>query len=220
MIRVLLVDDHASFRQPLAFVLGREPDVTVVAEAGSLAEARQALAAANGSGIDVAVVDLHLPDGDGVDLVWDLERADGRSPVLVLSATADRGHVARAVEAGAAGVVHKSAGIDEIVGAIRALHAGDALLSPAEVVALLRLVGHERARARDAESALARLTPREREVLQGLADGLTDKEIAQRLRISAETARTHVSNVLTKLGVQSRLQALAFAMRHGVVAQG
>jgi DNA-binding NarL/FixJ family response regulator len=212
MIRVLLVDDHASFRQPLAFMLEREPELTVVGQAGTLAEARGQL-----HGVDIAVIDLALPDGNGIELIKALHGASPQSQALVLTGRGDPVEYAWAVEAGAAGVLQKSVGISDIVDAVRRLHAGEALLSPQETIALLRLAAQQRERDREALAAAGRLTPREREVLQGLAAGLGDKEIAQRLYISTETARTHMVNILAKLGVESRLQALVFAVRHGLV---
>ena len=213
MIRILLVDDHASFRQPLAFMLNREPDFTVVAQAGSLDEARGLL----NEEVDVAVVDLVLPDGNGATLVRDLRAANSHSQVLVLTASVDRRDLARAVEAGASGVMNKSAAIEEIISAIRGLSAGEQLMSPRELVDLLRLAVQQREEDRDAELALGRLTPREREVLQSLAEGLNDREIGQQLHVSTETVRTHMVNILGKLGVESRLQALVYALRHGAV---
>lgn len=213
MIRILLVDDHASFRQPLAFMLQREPDFTVVAQAGSLSEARGLL----NEEIDVAVVDLILPDGNGTMLVRDLRAVNSHSQILVLTASVDRRDLARAVEAGASGVMNKSARIDEIISAIRGLSSGEQLMSPRELVDLLRLAVHQREQDRDAELALGRLTPREREVLQALAEGLNDREIGQQLHVSTETVRTHMVNILGKLGVESRLQALVYALRHGAV---
>lgn len=213
MIRILLVDDHASFRQPLAFMLNREPDFTVVAQAGSLAEARGLL----NEEIDVAVVDLVLPDGNGATLVRDLRTANSHSQVLVLTASVDRRDLARAVESGASGVMNKSARIEEIISAIRSLSSGEQLMSPRELVDLLRLAVQQREQNRDAELALGRLTPREREVLQALAEGLNDREIGQQLHVSTETVRTHMVNILGKLGVESRLQALVYALRHGAV---
>lgn len=212
MTRLLLVDDHSAFRQPLAFMLNREPDLEVVAQAGSLADARPLL-----TEIDVAVVDLGLPDGHGVDLVRDLLAANPDGVVLVLTAESDRATIASAVEAGASGVLHKSSPIDRIIAAVRTLAEGDSLFSPTEVIDLLRLVGRQRNRDHAALQSAARLTPRERQVLQALAEGLNDKEIGQRLSISHETARTHMVNILQKLGVDSRLQALIFALRHGLV---
>lgn len=212
MTAVLIVDDHASFRQPLAFMLDREPGLTVVGQAGTLAEARGLL-----EGVDIAIVDLGLPDGSGVDLVRALHDASPNAQALILSASTDQQTIARAVEAGAAGVLHKSVGIAEIVDAVRRLAAGRQLLSTREIVALLEAAGRQRERDREVLAALTRLTPRELEVLQALADGLNDREIAQRLHIATETARTHMVNILRKLGVDSRLQALVFAIRHGVV---
>jgi DNA-binding NarL/FixJ family response regulator len=212
VIRVLLVDDHASFRQPLAFMLEREPDITVVGQAGTLAEACGLL-----HGVDIAVIDLALPDGNGMQLIKELHGASPQSQALVLTGRGAPVEYARAVEAGAAGVLQKSVGISDIIDAVRRLQAGASLLSPQETIAMLRLAARQRERDREALAAAHRLTPREREVLQALAAGLSDQEIAQRLYISTETARTHMVNILAKLGVDSRLQALVFAVRHGLV---
>ncbi|MDP9383137.1 MAG: response regulator transcription factor [Chloroflexota bacterium] len=210
MIRVLLVDDHTSVRQPLAFMLAREPDITVVAQAGSLSEARPVL-----KGVDVAVIDLDLPDGNGADLVLELREANPDSSVLILTASDDRKQWARAVEAGAAGVMHKSADIEEIISGVRRLGEDQFLFSPREIIEMMQLAAQQREHDLNSQRVLDRLTPREREVLQALADGLSDKEIAERLQIETKTARAHMVNLLGKLGVQSRLQALVFAVRHG-----
>ena len=212
MIRILLVDDHLSFRQPLAFMFAKEPDLEVVAQAGSIAEARTQF-----SGVDIVLVDLDLPDGSGVELIRELRRANPQAMAVVLTASVRRADVARAVEAGAAEVLHKSRSILEIVDALRRLMAGESLLSPAEAVDLLRFVGQQRERDRVARAAIGRLTQREREVLAALADGLHDREIAERLHIQTETVRTHMVNLLHKIGVDSRLQALVFAVKYGLV---
>jgi DNA-binding NarL/FixJ family response regulator len=215
VIRVALVEDHASFRQALAFMVGHEADMEVAAEAGTVAEALAALPAAGE--LDAALVDLHLPDGHGVDVIRGLRDAAPRAAPVVLTASQDRIEAARAVEAGAAGVVHKSAPLAEIVGALRRAAAGEALVPPGELVDLLRTAARAREETAEARRAAVRLTPREREVLQALADGLGNKEIAQRLHISVDTQRTHMVNILGKLGVHSQLQALVFAVRHGLV---
>jgi two-component system, NarL family, nitrate/nitrite response regulator NarL len=214
-IRVLLVEDHASFRQALAFMLEREPGFEVAGQVGSLAEARQL----NGEVLDnveVAIVDLALPDGDGLELIEEFS-SQPRMTTLVLSASLEPGRFARAVEAGASGVLHKSTPIKNIIEAVQLLRAGEALLSPAEVVEMLRLVGRERQEELAARQAVERLTPREKEVLEALAEGLESKEIAEKLNVTVETERTHMVNILHKLGVHSRLQALVFAARYGVV---
>jgi two-component system, NarL family, response regulator DevR len=210
--RVLLIDDHATFREPLAFMFEREPDFEVVGEAGSLAEARHML-----EGIDLAVVDLDLPDGDGTELIGMLRTANPRGMVLVLTASSEREVHALAVEAGACGVLHKSVRIKEVIDAARRVMAGEPLLSQTETIELLRLAGRQRDMDYEAQRAIEKLTPREREVLQALAEGLSDKEIAERLHIGVGTVRNHIVSIFGKLGMHSRLQALVFAVRHGVV---
>ncbi len=212
MIRVLLVEDHTAIRQPMAFMLDREPDLAVVGQAATLAEARGLL-----EGVDLAILDLDLPDGSGLSLIPALHRVNPNAVALVLTASSNRVTTARAVEAGAAGVIHKSQGLDEVISAVRRAAAGNFLYSPRELVELLRVAGADRDERRAAEAALGRLTPREREVLQALAEGLNDKEIAERLQIEPKTVRTHMMNLLSKLGVDSRLEALVFAVRHGAV---
>jgi DNA-binding NarL/FixJ family response regulator len=216
MQRILLVDDHASFRQTLAFVFDAEDGFEVVAQAGSLEEARQVLKGREGEP-DLAVLDLSLPDGEGTELIKGLRDANPDFAALVLTASLDRAEHARAVEAGAAGVLHKSADVDEIIDATRRLASGETLLSPEELVELLRLAGQNREEEREARASIEQLTRREKEVLGALADGLSNKEIAQRLHMSVDTERTHMMNILNKLGVHSRLQALLFAARHGLV---
>jgi DNA-binding NarL/FixJ family response regulator len=214
MQRLLLVEDHASFRQTLALVFDQEPDFEVVAQAGSVTEARLVMADRE---TDLAVVDLSLPDGEGVELIEDLRETNPHFAALVLTASLDRAEHARAVEAGAAGVLHKSAEVDEILDSTRRLAAGETLFSPEELVELLRLAGQSREEEREAQSSIEQLTRREREVLLALSEGLSNKQIAERLHMSVDTERTHMMNILNKLGVHSRLQALLFAARHGLV---
>ena len=171
-------------------------------------------------GVDLAIVDLNLPDGDGTELIGELRAVNPHAMVLVLTASAERGVHARAVEAGAAGVLHKTARIKDVIGAARRLVAGETLLSTDEVIELLRLAGRQRERDHGAQLAIERLTPRELEVLQALADGLSDKEIAERLYVGVGTVRNHIVSIFGKLGVHSRLQALVFALRYGVAQIG
>ena len=213
---LLLVEDHASFRDAATAILEREPGFEVVGHAGSLAEARQMIDDGTPAA-DVAIIDLGLPDGYGGDLIKDLHRRDPQTQALVVSASLDRAEVARAVESGAAGVMHKSVGMDDVVDAVRRIGAGEMLMPLEEVVDLLRLAGHQKDEDREARQAVARLTPREIEVLRVLADGLDGKEIADRLGISGKTERNHMASITEKLGVHSRLQALVFALKHGVV---
>ena len=214
--RVLLVEDHASFRQALAFMFEREEEFVVAGQAGTLAEAER-FVRQKPVGADVAIVDLGLPDGDGFGLIEELALSDSGVTTLVLSASLEPARFARAVEAGASGVLHKAAAIGDIVEAVRRLKAGEALLSPDEVIEMLRMVSRKRQEEYEAQQAVDRLTPRERQVLRALAEGMDSKEIASELKITVETERTHMVNILNKLGVHSRLQALVFAARHGIV---
>jgi DNA-binding NarL/FixJ family response regulator len=221
VIRVLLVDDHASFREALGFMIAREPDMRVVDQAGTFAEGvEKAREIRRHDGTDVAIVDVALPDGDGIEIVAALRDAEpaGRAPrVIVLTAFEDRIHLARAVEAGASAVLNKAQPIAQIVAAIRQVEAGEELVPPREMVQLLTIAGRHRAADEAARAKLESLTPREAEVLAALADGLSDQEIAERLSIGYETVRTHMVRLMRKLDVDSRLQAALFAVRHGLV---
>jgi DNA-binding NarL/FixJ family response regulator len=215
MRRILIVEDHASFRQTLAFVFDQEPGFEVVAQAGTLAEARRTMD--DSEVVDLGIIDLSLPDGEGTDLIEELREANPDFAALVLTASLDRMEHARAVEAGATGVLHKSADVDAILDATRRVGDGETLLSDDELISLLRLAGQNREEEVEARASIEQITPREMEVLQMLAEGLSNKEIAAELHMSVDTERTHMMNILNKLGVHSRLQALVFAARHGLV---
>jgi DNA-binding NarL/FixJ family response regulator len=212
VIRVLLVDDHLSFRQPLAFMLLREPDITIIGQATTVAEARPFLPEA-----DIALIDLDLPDEEGVVLIHELQAVNPTATALVLTSSRSNLAMARAVEAGAVGVMHKSRPVSEVVDAIHRLKAGEPLLSVRESIEMLRFITRQRAQNRTVQETIGRLTPREREVLQALAAGLSDREIAHQLLVSTETVRTHMVNLLHKLEVDSRLKALVFALKHNLV---
>ena len=210
--RVLLVEDHTAVREAIAALFEREGDFEVVGQASTLAEARELL-----HDVDVAVIDLGLPDGYGGDLIRDLRATSPRAQALVLSATLDRGDVARAIDSGAAGTLDKTVGVDEIVDTVRRLRAGEALLAADELAHLLRLAGRRRELERLDRQAIDRLTAREHEVLQALAQGLNSQAIADRLHITLRTERNHVASILNKLGVHSQLQAVLFALRYAIV---
>lgn len=214
MQRILLVEDHTSFRQTLAYVFDHQPDFQVVAEAGTLADARLEM---DGSRADLGVIDLSLPDGEGTSLIAELRDANPHFAALVLTASLDRADHARAVEAGAASVLHKSADVDTIIDATRRMGEGETLLSQEDLLELLRLAGQNREEELEARASIEQITPREKEVLDCLAEGLSNKEIAAKLHMSVDTERTHMMNILNKLGVHSRIQALLFAARHGLI---
>jgi DNA-binding NarL/FixJ family response regulator len=213
----MLVDHHTFIRQVMALWLEQNQDISVVAHAGSLSEARDVLQD-DSLDIGLAVVDLDLPDGSGADFIGFLRKVRPRAMALILTAFSERQRFGRAIEAGAAGIMHKSTRPEDVVEAVRSLYTGEQLLSQQEVMDALRLVLREREKDREAQLMIGRLTPREREVLQALAEGFSsDKEIAGRLYVGTGTVHAHIASILSKLEVQSRLQALVFAVRHGLV---
>lgn len=215
LIRVLLVEDHSAFRQALALTFGLEPDLEIVGQARGLADVRATISTV--SALDVVVLDLDLQDGHGFDLIPDIHAAYPSAHVLVLTASKSHKLRARAIEAGAAGLLHKSADIHEIMFSVRKLASGGWLFSPTEVSRLLREVRIEHTSAAGHGGRVHQLTRREQDVLHLLAEGLSDKEISARLRIGKDTVHTHMVNLMNKLGVESRLQALIVAIRLGLV---
>ena len=223
MIRVVVVDDQAVIRAGLRTMLEHEDDLTIVGEAGGGGEAVRVVAAARP---DVVLMDVRMPDVDGIEATRRI-LADGSAPppaVLVLTTFDDDEYVFGALRAGAAGFLLKDAGPDVLVAAVRTVAAGDALVDPAVT---RRLV--ERWAALEATSspsspavppAVGALSAREREILLGLARGRTNRELAEDLIVSEATVKTHVSNLLTKLGVRSRVQAVVLAYEAGVVRPG
>lgn len=211
-INILLVEDHAVFRQALALAFSLDSDLKVVCEAGSVAEGRHMLA-----DIDVAVVDLDLPDGSGATLIAELHEANRTADAIVLSASTQKVDIARAIEAGAAGVLHKSTPLRDIVAAVKRVAAGESLITRRELIDLIQLSRQQREAEQETQETIARLTKRERDVLMALGEGLSDREIAEHLFVSKETVHTHMVNLLGKLGVDSRMQALIFAIKSGLV---
>ena len=216
VVHILLVDDHASIREALAAAFEGEEGFEVVGQAGSVAEAREILEQMYQE-MDVAIIDLGLPDGHGADLIKELREKNPQAQALVLSASLERANIARAVEQGAAVVLSKTAHLEKVVQAVRRLRAGETLMPLEEVVGLLRFAGSQREQEYEARQAIEKLTPREIEVLQALALGLDSEGIAQNLHIALRTERNHMASILAKLGVHSQLQALVFALKYGVV---
>jgi DNA-binding NarL/FixJ family response regulator len=198
VISVLIVDDHPVVRQGLRALLEVQDDMTVAGEAG---DGPAAISLAESLRPDIVLLDLKLPGMDGVAVLRPLRAAGLR--VLVLTSATEPSAAATAVRAGAAGVVYKDIDPAALVRAIRSVHDGNVLLAPEAIGSLVR------------GSRADTLTAREREVLAGIADGKSNREIARLLRVSEKTVKAHVSAVLAKLGVQDRTQAAVYAVRHG-----
>ncbi len=204
-IRVLVVDDHQVVRQGLRTFLDVQDDIAVVGEA---ADGAGCVAEAERLQPDVILLDLRMPDGDGVQALRDLRQRGNPAKVLVVTSFTDASTVLPAVRAGAVGYVYKDVDPPALAAAIRAVHAGHVLLHP-DVAALLA--------AGEPGEGGAQLTTREREVLAELARGRSNREIARALVVTEKTVKTHVSAILAKLGVQDRTQAALYAVRAGLV---
>jgi DNA-binding NarL/FixJ family response regulator len=217
MTSVLLADDQALVRVGLRKILENEPDTTVVAEAGN---GEEAVAAAARHRPDVVLMDIRMPVLDGIEATRRIVRDRPATRVLVLTTFGLDTYVYDALRSGASGFMLKDAPPEEIAAAVRIVASGEALLAPA----VTRAVIEEFARQPPATEppgtppALAELTPREREVLDLLARGLSNPEICERLVISEATAKTHVARILQKLDLRDRVQAVIYAYESGLVA--
>ncbi|MFZ2174777.1 MAG: response regulator transcription factor [Rhodococcus sp. (in: high G+C Gram-positive bacteria)] len=201
--RVFLVDDHEIVRRGLVDLLGSVPDLEVVGEAASVGEA---MARVPGSGADVAVLDVRLPDGNGVELCRDLRSAVPGLRCLMLTSYSDDEALFDAIMAGASGFVLKQILGTDLVAAVRTVGEGGSLLDSRTTSALMNRLRSERR-----EDPLAELSEQERAVFDLIGEGLTNREIAERLFLAEKTIKNYVSRLLSKLGMQRRTQAAVLA---------
>lgn len=211
MIRILISDDHAVLRHGLRLILQSAPDITVIGETGTGADAvTQAIALTP----DVVLMDLDLPDMSGIEATQRIRAACPETRVLILTVSDRKSDFLGALKAGARGYLLKSMESREVLDAIRRVAEGEAVLPPKLAARLLDDLAEPAPSAPIAEE----LTERELEVLNQLAQGLGNKEIATALNISENTVKTHVRSILAKLGVRSRTEAATHALRGGMVS--
>ena len=213
-IKVVIADDHLCFGQALQVVLEKERDLSVLEV---VTDGASALEVALSRKPDVILIGLDMPGIDGVEVTKRLRQIDAAVTVVILSSDADPLSLARAVQAGARGMIPKTEPVARITEAVRMAYRGEPLHTSKEVEDSFRLLRRHRARNGNLEDRLERLTPRELEILQLMAEGVTPDDISERLGMSRHTLRTHTQNVLTKLGMHTKLDAIVAAIRFGKI---
>ena len=216
-VRVVVVDDQGMVRAGFRSLLGTEPDLEVVGEAANGEEAVEVVTRLQP---DVTLMDVRMPVLDGIAATRRLVDAGVGTRVLVLTTFDLDEYVFEALRAGASGFLLKDAPAEELADAIRVVAAGDSLLAPGVTRRVIDAFVRRAPAPAPPDPRLAQLTPREREVLELLARGCSNVDIASRLFVSEGTTKTHVSNVLAKLGLRDRVQAVVFAYESGVVVAG
>ena len=211
VIHVLLADDHAVVRKGIREFLEEEGDISVVAEA---ADGQQALALAQELTPDVVVLDIQMPGRNGIDVTRALRAAGSTVAILILTAYDDDPYIMAGIQAGANGYVLKSAAPEEIVRAVRVVHAGQSAVDPAVAAKLMAYLGGQH-RPAPAGPVVEPLTDRELEVLSLAAQGLTNRAIGHQLGISDRTVQGHLANIFGKMSVSSRTEAVMTAVKLG-----
>ncbi|MFF7602450.1 response regulator [Streptomyces mirabilis] len=207
-IRVFLLDDHEVVRRGLTDLLDAEPDISVVGDAGS---AEHALVRGPALRPDVAVLDVRLPDGDGISVCRELRSQMPGLACLMLTSFDDEEALLDAIMAGASGYVLKQIKGSDLVSAVRTVASGQSMLDPTTTARLMRSLRADPTEAPALAPELAALSPRERDILALIGDGLTNREIGKKLYLSEKTVKNHISRLLAKLGVQRRVQAAVLA---------
>jgi DNA-binding NarL/FixJ family response regulator len=213
-ITIVIADDHRSFGEALEIALGKEDDLRVVEVVGGGVDAVRSTADLHP---DVVLMDLRMPQVDGIEATRRIRETTGQTAVIILTGDEDDLSLARAIEAGARGSVPKTAPVADVAAAVRLAHRGEPLHRPDEVHEALRTLRSRTEHDRDLERRAERLTPRELQILERMAGGATSEAIAEDLGMSRHTLRTHVQNILTKLAVHSKTEAVVAAIRTGKV---
>lgn len=216
MLKLLIVDDHAIFREGLRTLLDLEEDFQVIGEAS---RGDEAVALVAEEPPDVVLLDLHLPDGSGANFCRDLLDASPTSKVLILSAYDDDEEVTAALVSGASGYVLKTVGGGRLADNIRAVYRGEVLLAPSVAAKVVEQLSRLQEKTSRREEALAALTPREREVFYLASRGLKNAEIASDLYLSEKTIKTHLRNIYNKLNLSSKAELRLFAVKMGLASE-
>lgn len=213
MIRILIIDDHAMVREGLEAILGREADFRIIGLGGSVGEA---LSLAKELQPDIILMDYLLPDGTGVDATRQILAQNPTSKVIFLSLYSDDERLLAAIRSGAKGYLLKDLPTGKLIEGIRQVYQGESALSPAMTLRLMQELARSEPPSASDDSALAKLTGREKEVLRAVAGGMTNQEIAQVLFVSENTVKYHMHSILEKLNIPDRKSAAQYARQHGL----
>ena len=216
-VRVLIVEDDALMRAGLRGILDREQDLDVVGEAG---DGREALEHARHTLPDVVLMDIRMPGSDGIAATRDVLAAFPHVKVVILTTFEQDDYIFGALSAGASGFLLKRTKPEELIAAIHTVAAGESLLSPSVTSRVIARMARQPAPDTTRDARLDELTPRERQVLELVARGLSNAEIAATLVIEESTVKTHTKRILAKLGIRDRVQAVIYAYEHGLTSPG
>ena len=214
MITVSMIEDHQILVDSLSLMLRYEPDFDFLGSASSLEKGRLLLKQTEP---DVLLLDVGLPDGSGLDLIPDVKQISPDTQIVVLTSLTDEATLMRVVDSGISGFVSKDSQLSDLLVTIRKAAEGEIVMPTSLLVGLLMRMPRDKAAAYQDDKGWERLTVREQEVLELLATGKTGDEIAEQLQIAPLTVRTHIRNLMSKMGVHSRLEAVAFGMKNGLI---
>ncbi|MDD5595969.1 MAG: response regulator transcription factor [Candidatus Omnitrophica bacterium] len=210
IIRIFLCDDHTLFRQGIRKLLELEPDIAVVGEAGNGQEMLNIL---KKSGPDIILMDIGMPDLDGVTATYKAKKILPRVKIIILTVYEDEAHIFQAIKAGAMGYLLKDVSIEELIEAMRSVYKGEALIQPVVATKVLKEFAMlDKRKICEGDKFYSDLTEREKEILRLIALGGTNKEIANKLDISEKTVKNHISNIFQTLHVNNRTQAAIYAL--------
>jgi two-component system, NarL family, response regulator LiaR len=211
-IKVVIADDHRSFGEAMQIALDKEQDLTVIQVVD---DGEDAVSVTLEQEPDVVLMDLRMPGTDGIEATRKIRTEGGKAAIVILTGEGDDVSLARAIQAGARGLLAKTSPIGEVAGAVRRAYRGEPLHRPAEINRVLQVERARSDRDRELQRRVERLTPRELQILQAIADGKSSEQIAEDLGMSRHTLRTHTQNILTRLGVHSKTDAVIAAIRFG-----
>lgn len=214
MITIAIIEDHQLFVDALESIFQIDAECTFVGSAGTIADGLELVWRTRP---DVLLVDIGLPDGDGLSLIPAAKETSPDTQVLVLTCASDEKTLLRAVDLGASGYVAKSSPLCDLLSAIRQAAQGEIVFPSSLLVGILKRLNRRNEGSSRSDEFWEKLTPREQEILERMAKGASATDIAEELNIAPLTVRTHIRNLIAKLGVHSRLEAVTFALRHGLI---